>query len=253
MFTIINYSPTGNAAYVAKMLGQELETEDILALEHTLAEKMEPCDHMVFIYAIHAFNAPLVVRNFIKALPRRLAGKVSLIGVGCNTTWINQASSKSIRKLLEFKGYSIVVDTVMAMPLTLVMKFSDDMTKDLINDVGERVAQISRQIKEGQVSQVKYPLNSQIIQTVGKAEPIAARMFGLELHASDQCINCGLCEAQCPTKNIKINDEGKVKFGFHCSMCLRCIYQCPSKAISPRISKFIPIKGGYSLEDYLKS
>jgi hypothetical protein len=33
---------------------------------------------------------------------------------------------------------------------------------------------------------------------------------------------------------------------------MRCIYNCPEEAISPRISKFIPIKKGYSLSKYIK-
>ena len=43
---------------------------------------------------------------------------------------------------------------------------------------------------------------------------------------------------------------GKPKFGFKCLMCMRCIYNCPEKAISPRFSKFIPIRKGYSLKKF---
>jgi len=45
--------------------------------------------------------------------------------------------------------------------------------------------------------------------------------------------------------------EDKIKFAFKCSMCMRCIYNCPTKAISPYVSKFLPLKGGYSLDKYL--
>lgn len=86
---------------------------------------------------------------------------------------------------------------------------------------------------------------------MGKGESPAARLFGLELHANKSCTSCGTCWSNCPENNIKEKDNGLPGFGFSCSMCMRCIYSCPEKAISPRISKFIPIKNGYTLSKYI--
>jgi len=52
-------------------------------------------------------------------------------------------------------------------------------------------------------------------------------------------------------KSGLIKDTRKLKFGIKCMMCMRCIYNCPTKAIELRISKFIPIRNGYSIKNYL--
>lgn len=55
---------------------------------------------------------------------------------------------------------------------------------------------------------------------IGLVEGLAARLFGLELHTSDACSSCGLCEAECPEKNIRMNKAHQPVFGLNCLMCL---------------------------------
>lgn len=250
MYTIVSFSPTGNTNHIASMLSNYLGGGEVLKLEHIKVDDLEKSDHLVLLYAIHAFNAPRTVKRFVKDLPKGMYKHISLIGVGCNTSWINYAASKDIKRLLENKSYEIVVDEIMAMPLTLVMNFPDDLIKEQLVDASKRIRTIGDSIKALKVSNRDIPVKTHVLNFVGRAESGAARMFGLELHANDQCIQCGLCVRECPEKNITMKDD-KIKFGFKCSMCMRCIYNCPTKAISPYISKFIPVKGGYRLDKYL--
>lgn len=251
MYTIIQFSPTGNAAHIARLLGGFIGTDVVLPLEHTDPKTLGISDHLIIIYAIHAFNAPKIVKKFIENIPASIANNVSLIGVGCNTTWINQASSKDIRAILEKKGFNISVDEVIAMPLTLVTSFSDEMVYEQLEEAKKNIITIVEHIKNNTVTLNVYPFKTKLLQKVGRIEPAAAKLFGLELHAKDNCTLCGLCVRECPTKNIKMTEQGKIKFGFKCMMCMRCIYNCPEKAITPYISKFLPIKNGYSLDKYL--
>lgn len=252
MYTIISFSPTGNTRYIANLLSLQLEAGDVLELEHVEAKELEKDDHLVLLYAIHAFNAPRTVKRFVKNLPKGLFKYVSLIGVGCNTSWINHGASKDIKHVLENKSYKIVVDEIMAMPLTLVMHFPEDLIKEQLNDAAKDIVTIGNKIKALTVSVREVAIKSHVINFIGGAESGAARLFGLELHASKECIQCGLCVRECPEKNISMTAEGKIKFAFMCSMCMRCIYNCPTKAISPYVSKFLPLKGGYSLDKYIK-
>ena len=47
--------------------------------------------------------------------------------------------------------------------------------------------------------------------------------------------------------NISIVD-GKIRFGWNCTLCMRCVYRCLVDAISPRVFKFAVIKGGYDIQ-----
>ncbi len=251
MFTIVQFSPTGNTAHVAKLLSDQLDTNNLYALEHTIPSELPNTEHLIILFAIHAFNAPRTVKRFVKMMPSNKFKKVSLIAVGCNTSWVNNAASKEIRKILASKSYNIVVDDIIAMPLTFIMSFPEDVIKDQIDSAHKVIEKLSSDIINSVVSKKQISLKSHVIHGIGRVEPFASRFFGLELHAKKSCIKCGLCVKECPEQNIQMKDNGKLKFGFKCMMCMRCLYNCPTKSITPRISKFIPIKKGYSLNDYL--
>lgn len=253
MNTIIYFSPTGNVRYLAKQLTNALgsDTTETLALEFSNPEDLKPKENLIIMYSIHAFNPPRTVRRFVKNIPPGLYGNISIISVGCTDMWINAAASRGIRKKLERKGYSILVDEVMAMPLTLVMQFPDDLAKKQISAGNEKIEEIAGAILQNKRSDKKIPIKSRIIHFFGKAEGPAARLFGLELYANKSCTQCGICVKNCPEHNIRFNKKNKVKIGLNCLMCMRCIYNCPEKAIKPRISRFLPINTGYSIEKWL--
>lgn len=254
MYTIIYFSPTGNVLHLAKKLAAELKSpaEGILPLEFTDPTKLESNKHLVLLYPVHGFNAPRTVKRFVKSLPPDLFDFVSLISVGCTGNWLNGAVSSDLRKPLRKKAYSIVVDEDLAMPLTFIMNFPDETNLKLIAESERKIADLCRRIMEKDSSEKELAFKSKIVNFMGKAEAPAARLFGLELYANDNCTSCGTCWSNCPQQNIKQKNNGKPGFGFNCIMCMRCIYNCPEHAIAPRISKFIPIKGGYSLSKYIK-
>lgn len=254
MHTIIYFSPTGNVLHLAKALALNLGTHEdtIIPLEFTKPNQLTPDKHLILIYPIHGFNAPRIVKRFVKCLPQRLYEDVSLIGVGCTTNWLNNAASSDLRKMFGAKGYPIIVDRILAMPLTFVMAFPDTVARKIIAESETRIKDISIALLNGSKTIVKPKCKSQLLNFIGKAEQFASRLFGLELHANSDCISCGTCWSNCPASNIKSDSKGRPKFGFSCLMCMRCIYNCPQKAIAPRFSKFLPIKNGYSITQYLK-
>ena len=251
MYTIIQYSPTGNTAYLAEKLASKLGADGIYALEHTDYRSVKSCEHLILMYPVHAFNAPKIVKEYVKNLPDGIAQEVSLIAVGCNESWNNEGTTSEPKKLFMKKGCKIGVEKVVAMPLTIVMSFPEEMVEMQLAAAERVMEELAFNIKEGNILSLKGTLKTKVIKAIGTIEPAAARMFGLELHAQKSCIKCKLCVKDCPTKNIRMTSKEKIKFGFNCSMCMRCIYQCPAKSISPYISKFLPIKGGYDIKDHI--
>jgi len=136
------------------------------------------------------------------------------------------------------------------MPLTFIMKFPEESANLSIEKSENQIKKIADNIVDHIGNKKTISAKSKIISFVGRAEKYAAKMYGLELYANKNCISCGKCWNNCPNRNIKPNKKQKPKFGFSCIMCQKCIYDCPQKAIKPAISRFIPIKGGYSIDDY---
>lgn len=254
LYTLIYFSPTGNAHHLAKMLADHLGSSNVemLALETVEADQLTTDEHLVLLYPIHGFNAPRNVKSFVQSLPPGLYNAISLVGVGCTTGWVNEAASSDLRKLLADKGYPIIVDETLAMPLTIITSFPDDVARNLIAESESHIEDIGSSLAEGKKTTRRVSGKSRLLSFFGKAEHFASRVFGLELKAGDTCNSCGTCWENCPVENIERGNDGRPRFGFECLMCMRCIYNCPQKAIGPRFSKFLPINKGYSISHYLE-
>lgn len=255
MYTLLYFSPTGNTKHLAISLSSHLkiDKEQILPLEFTNPEELIKNENLILMFSIHGFNAPRTVKRFVKNIPQGLYNNVHIIAVGCNTLWFNDGVSLDIKRILNKKNYKVVIDEVLAMPLTFVMSFPKDAGKNTISESEVRIKEISMLIKENIESKKRVKLKSKLINLIGKAEDPAARLFGLELHATKACNSCSICWKNCPENNIKPNKNNIPKFGLKCEMCMRCMYECPQKAITPYISKFMLIKNGYSLSKYLNT
>jgi ferredoxin len=86
-----------------------------------------------------------------------------------------------------------------------------------------------------------------LLAGVGKMEHAGAKLFGEHIRASNDCVRCGLCVKNCPQKNIRLQ-SGKMRFGYHCMLCMRCFYGCPERALSPGVMKNFVLKDGFNLE-----
>ena len=62
-------------------------------------------------------------------------------------------------------------------------------------------------------------------------ERTVARMPGVEIEVSDECVGCGVCEEQCMFHGIEVKDD-KAVINELCRICGRCVDVCPAKAIS---------------------
>lgn len=250
MIQIFYFSPTGNVKYLAEKLAAELNSDTTLsAMENTIPSEIPTSEKMVMMYPVHAFNAPRTVLRFLKELPLGICNEISLLAIGCNETWINSASSILSRKELEKRGFTITVDRVLAMPLTMVYDFPKDLKLPMISCAEKRVKKIAHEIVFSKKTHRTVPLKAKILRVFGSFEDYAARLFGLELFASQDCTSCGNCIDRCPEQNIVFNKSEKPVFKFRCLMCMRCIYECPEHAIKPRFSRFIPLKNGYTIQD----
>lgn len=253
MYTIAYFSPTGNTKYISNELKKILTSSktqviDIIKMD---GENLDKNEHLIIMFSIHAFRAPKEVINFTKSIKKSTFNKISIIAVGCNNYWINDAASLKVRKILINKGYSIALDRVIAMPLTLVAKLPTQTCIEMVRKADIDLEEIANDLNSDIVDNRIVSLKSKLLANIGKIENYASRLFGLELYANKNCTSCGICWSSCPSKNIK-NKNNKPQFGFKCSMCMRCIYKCPVKAINPRISKFIVLKDGYNVKNYTK-
>ncbi len=233
-YQILVFSPTGNTLFLANKLKEQLNCEIINTKSN--------CEHLIIMSSIHAFRIPKTLKKYINK-PK----KISLIAVGCNTSKINDAAGINILKYAKKNKIEIIKYKILAMPLTIVKKFNNNYSKKIINESIKEITSISKTIEKKDIK--KISLTSKLLAPIYYIENTFVKLFGLELKANKNCIKCKKCQKICPKGNIIVKD--KPKFKLKCMMCMSCVYNCPKKAIHPRISKFIEFKDGYNIKDYL--
>lgn len=249
---ILYFSATGNIKYLAEQLADNLNltTDKVIAMEFTQPDELPKSDSLVIMFPIHAFDAPRNVKHFIRDMKAAENTKIALIASGAGRVKINFGTFIWIRKQLEKKGYSVILERILPMPPTIITTFKEEECRRVIASAKQEVAEIAEMVRTGTGELVDPGLTGKIMRHISAIEGIGARFLGLELHANKKCTSCGICVQNCPAGNIRFNKKMKPRFGFKCLMCMRCIYKCPEKAISPWISRFVPIKGGYDIERY---
>lgn len=245
MYTTITFSPTGNSRYVANKINTALSnTDKVLELEKI--DNLPTGQHLILVSTIRAFDYPKVVLEFLRnKIENNHFKYVSFIGVGCNTEWINSASSLRASKILSSKNIQTIVDTVVAMPLNFITDFPQNIKDDMFTKFDDDINTIVNDIKNITPAYKVVPFKAKAISKINIIEHNAAKLFGVELYANKDCIKCNKCVADCPTNNIYWKND-KLKFKLKCMLCMRCVYECPKNAISPRFSKFVLIKNGYT-------
>ena len=111
---------------------------------------------------------------------------------------------------------------------------SAEETEKRLDALDEKIAVIADKIRneeKGDFNAEKgsfYKLNTALLY------PIYEKFGGrkTKFSASDDCVNCGLCESICPVSAIKIENGKPVWTKEKCDMCLGCLSRCPKNAIS---------------------
>jgi ferredoxin len=136
---------------------------------------------------------------------------------------------------------------MIAMPSNFAIQASRELNLALLQELPNKVNEIVIDIMSGKRKVLKVKTQDKFLSVLGQGEHLGARVFGACIQVSNTCNQCGLCVRNCPQNNIRM-DYGKPKFGFRCMFCLKCIYACPTKALSPGILKFTVLKNGFHLE-----
>jgi len=274
-FTLFYFSGSGNTEILARTLADRLEERghtveavkipDFLRKNRANAgERLrriiegegsqkgaEHCEksHLVLLYPVYAFDAPTIVYDFLRKFPSpSRVVSASIIFSPCDPHPFNSAATFKVRRKLEQKGYAVLREDMVVMPSNFVIGYPKALAVQLIKTAEKKLAEISLPLREGCGSRVAPRPIARVLRLIFKIEHLGAIFFGKDLKAGPACTLCGLCAAECPSENIRI-ENGRVRFGWSCILCMRCLYRCPVNAIAPRIHRFIPIKGGYQPEE----
>lgn len=251
---LVYFSGTGGAARIANSMEKALIANNVEVFVQAL-DLQKPClklsldsvDLLILVYAVHAFDAPEPVYDWIRETTLENTLPTAVISVsGGGEVWPNTASRFSCIKSLQLKKFNVFYEKMFVMPSNWMFKTEENLALQLMRVLPIKAESTVSEILSGLIRRSKPQLSARALAFICKLEKPCAKLYAKDLKVSNNCTRCGWCVQNCPRRNIVIKNR-KVSFGWKCVLCLRCVYGCPQNAIKSRILRFIVVKEGYDL------
>ncbi len=254
-YLLFVFSGTGNTSKIAGLFKDEFELNsvhtDIVNIVSELTEipDVDEYDKVGIAYPIHAFNAPVIVLDFVKKLPKVTSKPLFIIKTSGEPLKLNNISSIKLRSIMRRKGYRLENEYHYAMPYNMIFRHGDDMAYKMWQTAKKLVPIEAREIMQNIPHKLDYIPFGRIISLVFRIEHPAMKVNGRFFKVDyEKCIMCGRCAKVCPENNVKI-ENGKIKFGGDCTCCVRCSFGCPTNAIDIALLNSWKINGAYDMEN----
>lgn len=231
---IFYFSGTGNNLYVAKRLGELLNTRDVYPFR-VLEEKLislQEYQKIIFSVPVYYSHIPSYVQEVLKKVtlkPEQMVYDIVVCGGnrGC--------SVEDLRECVRKAGGSVDGEYMIMLPGNYILAYGA-LPRGLIaieNSAAKRkIKKIAKNIIQESGNKIKkdgiFYKKSQEGQS--KAAIVDFKKIGAMYTVSDSCVGCGNCEKVCPVLNITMVN-GKPEFAENCEQCMACVQWCPKRAI----------------------
>jgi ferredoxin/flavodoxin len=249
---IFYFSGTGNTEEVMKMLTDALRRQGVqvdchrvdTCLRAGVIPPVSGYDAVGIGYPVYAFNVPGAVARFIKMLPGAGSKPVFVFKTAGEPFVFNEPSSRYIYSRLRKKGYDLNYERLFLMPYNVMFRYSDEVVKQIYT-LSQKLAQrMALDIARGAENRPRFNPFLVFISLVLRIQWPGAALNGRLQRAGKACNGCRKCVRECRTGNIRL-ENGKIRFGWRCTMCMRCIMYCPQKAVSAGLLELWAVRGAY--------
>lgn len=250
---ICYFSATGNTLKCAKLYQSSFISNGYECILHNIDDgcypnSLDDIDILGIAYPIHGFNAPENVLKFAKSLPKEKNKKrLIILKTSGEPLRINNISSYSLRRILRRRNYFLTNEYHYVMPYDIIFRHTDLMAYNMYETMKSIIPLDAKDIIQNKKVLLKYMPFGHILQLIMLIEHPGAKINGLFMKTTKDCVSCGKCVKICPVKNITIKN-GKVKFHNHCLMCTRCAFLCPKDAIKFGLFNAWRVNGEYNFK-----
>lgn len=248
------FSGTGNTKKACDIYKSEFEKNGVETTLYTVKKGFENLpdpnnfDYVGFAYPIHGFNAPYIMLDLAKALPKANGTKqYFVVKTSGEPLKINNVSSIKFNDIMKRKGYVPFSEYHYVMPYNMIFRHTDEMAARMKNTLEQLAPVEAREVICGVEHKLsKVPFGRFVAWVVRIEQPamkVNGRFFKVD---GNKCIKCGACAKNCPVGNIKTDGNGKFSFGGDCVMCTRCSFNCPTNAFDIGMLNGWKVNGRYS-------
>lgn len=253
---IFYFSGTGNTKKVALKYKEHFDGDgcDCTLFELPLNEPadLSGYDLVGFGYPIHSFNAPQIMLDFAKSLPKKGRKEVKIRAFIFKSSGepvkMSRVSSLKLIKILKKRGFEVTNEYQYVMPYNMIFRHTDHTAFTMWETAKKLIPIDCADILNGVPRHEKKMFMGGFLAWVLRCEHWGAHVIGVGYKATKACIGCGLCAKNCPAGNI-VMKNGKPKFGGKCYICSRCSFRCPKDCIKIGLLNGWRVHGEYSFKD----
>lgn len=253
---LVYFSGTGNTKRLTALYAAALESCGNTVTTVGLPDKLPDASAFDCIgigYPIHAFNAPRIIIDMCKRLPKLdkkhgARKRVFIYKTSGEPVRMSDISSLKIKSILKRRGYDVTNEYQYIMPYNIIFRHGDNAVYKMWTTAQDLVPADVAEILDGTPRLPKKMFMGGFLAWILRCEHWGAHINGRLYKANKNCIKCGKCEKLCPVENIHITKKGKIKFGGKCIMCMRCVQACPKAAIDLGLFNGWKVNGEYSFE-----
>ncbi|MDE6029037.1 MAG: EFR1 family ferrodoxin [Clostridiales bacterium] len=255
---LIYFSGTGNTKRVTDLYKTAFEANsaevDVAEIPlDTQPPNADDYDMIGLGYPIHGFNAPKLLLDVCKKLPKRNVKtdgykKAFIFKSSGEPVRMSDASSLKMRKILKRRGYAVNNEYQYVMPYNIIFRHTDAEVYKMWTTAQKLVPADVAEILQDKPRLPKKPFLGGFVAWILRCEYWGAHIIGKTFKAKKDCVKCGKCVKLCPMGNIHTNKKGKIKFGGKCMICMRCVQACPKAAINMGIMNSWKVTGAYSFD-----
>lgn len=260
---IFYFSGTGNSAWVAQQLAQQLNDRLCFIPDELSGEanyKLRTNEKLGFVFPVYAWRVPKFILRFIKKMKVENVSYVYFVATcGDDSGRMDHYFKRAAKR----KGWKVACGFSVIMPEAYVSLPGFDVddkikenrklrqAKTRIDDIATFIAD-SRQ---GRFETIpgRFPWAKSLVLGWGFNTFL---MSHKPFHTNSNCIGCGKCAMVCPLHNIEMKSSSKSPnhsefkdkpsrpyWHKNCVGCLRCYHACPQRAIE--YGRFTQGKGQY--------
>jgi len=249
---IFYFTGTGNTQSVAEGFAAAFRPDVEVSLHNVESLPLGPaaallrdCDLAGFGSPVYGFAVPRPFDRFLRALPHS-PGQRAFLFLTMGGAALGALHHP--RRLLERNGFDVVNSSLFLAPSNVFVSGAEGGSfvyrllwyterqhpARLLEHCRTGARETVAAILSGQRCHVRDSLLARLASWAGRlAVFTSAWQMKLVLGTRRTCNRCGICVRSCPQGNIRLTGR-RVRFGWRCAMCYRCINICPVRAVRLR-------------------